>query len=120
MRKLQDAARFVADRREVADLRAPDQSLVFRIFLRDRVQEKHVLDRWKALQIEVLQAPEVKALAEHRMDAPIKTVLLVGVAGRAEGEILHGRMIPGSGDCDDDSADGPRKTGQLKHGPDFR
>ena len=80
--------RGVAYRRQVAHFGNGEQPFVFGIVPGDSPEKIDILDRWQPLDVEVLQTPELQALAHHGMHAAVKPFLPIAILRQAEGVIL--------------------------------
>ncbi len=99
-----DPAVVVADHSELTHLREGHQPPVRGVLAGDALVQQDVLRRLDPRDVEVAQAPEVQAPADHRMDAAREVVLghLAVVAG-PEGEVAH-RLAAAGADRDRDAA----------------
>ena len=108
VRQRHDSFGVVEHRREVTHLGEGDQPLVTCVLAGHRVEQVHVLDRRQPVDLEVLQAPQVVALAEHGVQPAEAAVLDEGAAVDTVGHVVR-RAAVGVGRQHRD-VDAPRRS----------
>jgi hypothetical protein len=123
LREADEPALGVEGGRQVAHLGEREEALVLRVLPRDALEEVDVLGRREPLDVEALEAPEVEALADHRVHRPVELLLDEAAVARPEREVLHAAHAEaraGGREREDDADDARSEPGGVGEALDLR